>query len=215
MNKYVPFAFLIIIIVVISGCTVWQEPPVVNPPVSSFEECMTAGYPVMESYPRQCSTPDGQTFTEIGMANPASTYCELIGGTSIFITNSEGTAGYCKLSIEQLCEEWNLYISEGEKCVQPTEEQFLDAAKYYVETSPTYQFDGMNLEHVETQEVECNHCWIFIFKFTSTNSGYGDRTGQDVDGILTEHRAVITYMHGEIISAKLDSAWDMVAQGGY
>ncbi|HAG27319.1 TPA: hypothetical protein DCG61_00840 [Patescibacteria group bacterium] len=31
--------------------------------VSNFEECVEAGNPVMESYPRQCSS-DGQTFVE-------------------------------------------------------------------------------------------------------------------------------------------------------
>lgn len=32
--------------------------------IRSFEECAAAGNPVMESYPRQCRTPDGRTFTE-------------------------------------------------------------------------------------------------------------------------------------------------------
>lgn len=32
--------------------------------VRSFEDCASAGYPVMESYPRQCRTPDGKTFVE-------------------------------------------------------------------------------------------------------------------------------------------------------
>jgi len=32
--------------------------------ISSFEECARAGYPILESYPRQCKTPDGRTFTE-------------------------------------------------------------------------------------------------------------------------------------------------------
>lgn len=32
--------------------------------VTNFEECAEAGYPVMESYPRQCRTPDGKNFTE-------------------------------------------------------------------------------------------------------------------------------------------------------
>lgn len=31
--------------------------------VSSFEECVAAGYPVLESYPEQCRTPDGKSFT--------------------------------------------------------------------------------------------------------------------------------------------------------
>lgn len=34
------------------------------PEISSFEECVDAGYPVQESYPRKCAIPDGQTFTE-------------------------------------------------------------------------------------------------------------------------------------------------------
>jgi glucose/arabinose dehydrogenase len=32
--------------------------------INSFEGCVTAGNPVMESYPRQCRTADGQTFVE-------------------------------------------------------------------------------------------------------------------------------------------------------
>ena len=32
--------------------------------ITNFTECAEAGYPVMESYPRQCKTPDGRNFTE-------------------------------------------------------------------------------------------------------------------------------------------------------
>ncbi|MDP2910273.1 MAG: Gmad2 immunoglobulin-like domain-containing protein [bacterium] len=32
--------------------------------VESFEECVTAGNAIMESYPRQCRTASGETFTE-------------------------------------------------------------------------------------------------------------------------------------------------------
>ncbi|MBI5155952.1 PQQ-dependent sugar dehydrogenase [Candidatus Peregrinibacteria bacterium] len=32
------------------------------PAIHSFEECAAAGYPVMESYPEQCRTPDGRNF---------------------------------------------------------------------------------------------------------------------------------------------------------
>lgn len=32
--------------------------------VNNFEKCAKAGYPILESYPRQCRTPDGKTFTE-------------------------------------------------------------------------------------------------------------------------------------------------------
>ncbi|HSB46369.1 MAG TPA: hypothetical protein VLD37_00005, partial [Candidatus Bilamarchaeum sp.] len=45
------FAFLLL------GCT---SPP--SPEIKSFEDCVRAGYPVMESFPRQCRTPDGRIF---------------------------------------------------------------------------------------------------------------------------------------------------------
>lgn len=32
--------------------------------IKSFEDCLQAGYVIMESYPRQCKTPDGRTFAE-------------------------------------------------------------------------------------------------------------------------------------------------------
>src|SRR3970282_1296825 len=32
--------------------------------ITNFEECVAAGNPVMESYPRQCMDSDGQTFVE-------------------------------------------------------------------------------------------------------------------------------------------------------
>ncbi|MBP6869065.1 MAG: Gmad2 immunoglobulin-like domain-containing protein [Candidatus Pacebacteria bacterium] len=34
------------------------------PSIASFSDCEKAGYPVMESYPRQCRTPDGRTYAE-------------------------------------------------------------------------------------------------------------------------------------------------------
>src|SRR3990167_7466392 len=33
-------------------------------PVRNFAECAAGGFSVMESYPRQCKGPDGQTFRE-------------------------------------------------------------------------------------------------------------------------------------------------------
>ncbi len=40
------------------------ESPVPARAIKNFEECAAAGYPVGESYPRQCWTPDGKHFVE-------------------------------------------------------------------------------------------------------------------------------------------------------
>lgn len=37
------------------------SPP--NDGIDSFEDCANAGYPIAESYPEQCFTPDGRGFT--------------------------------------------------------------------------------------------------------------------------------------------------------
>ncbi|MBU0476896.1 tryptophan-rich sensory protein [Patescibacteria group bacterium] len=44
--------------------TIWtlQLPEIST--INSFEECVSAGYPVLESYPRQCKIPGGATFAE-------------------------------------------------------------------------------------------------------------------------------------------------------
>ena len=41
-----------------------QKQPRAGVSVNNFEECIAKGYPVLESYPRQCRTPDGKTFIE-------------------------------------------------------------------------------------------------------------------------------------------------------
>ena len=46
--------------------------------ITSFEECVAAGNPVMESYPRQCSA-DGQTFVE-AIADDPKAKCEAAEG---------------------------------------------------------------------------------------------------------------------------------------
>jgi hypothetical protein len=47
--------------------------------VGNFQECVEAGYPVLESYPRQCRTPDGGSYTEV-IEEPVSDEKPIGGG---------------------------------------------------------------------------------------------------------------------------------------
>ena len=62
--KKILVAIIALILVIVGGVFVWNltndEVPL---PVTSFQECVQAGNPVMESYPRQCRQGD-QKFTE-------------------------------------------------------------------------------------------------------------------------------------------------------
>lgn len=46
---------------------------------------------------------------KIGMANPASVYCEKLGGKSTIKKEQDGDVGYCQLPDGQVIEEWKLY----------------------------------------------------------------------------------------------------------
>ncbi len=62
--------------------------------------------------------PPGGENDSAGLPNPASVYCEELGGTVEFVDTPAGTAGYCRLD-GALCEEWELYHSEGGNCTPP------------------------------------------------------------------------------------------------
>lgn len=64
MNKNTIFVSILALIIVIGGGFYFMKMMQVSPVVGSFADCVAAGYPVMESYPRQCKTPGGQTFKE-------------------------------------------------------------------------------------------------------------------------------------------------------
>ena len=47
--------------------------------------------------------------TLVGMANPASTYCQSIGGRSELRKTPEGVSGFCHLPDGKVMPEWDLY----------------------------------------------------------------------------------------------------------
>jgi hypothetical protein len=58
MRYYIIFALMLLIF----GCIDDGITPSPSTNITSFEECVDAGYPILESYPRQCRTPDGKNF---------------------------------------------------------------------------------------------------------------------------------------------------------
>jgi len=61
-NTKIFIGVLIIVLVAVAGSSHLFLTPLAA--IDSFEDCITAGFPAMESYPRQCSTSDGRHFVE-------------------------------------------------------------------------------------------------------------------------------------------------------
>ena len=95
-----------------------------------------------------------------------------------------------------------------------TEEESLKIAEEFLKNSPTFQFDGIegSIKHVDTLEAFCPYCWGFVFEFTCSNGGYGDRTDMAVDTVITPHEAVISISQGQVDGGTIDGVWDMVKQ---
>ncbi len=60
-KKLLFFLFVIVFLVVV--IIIWPKKGVQRA-VNNFAECAAAGNPIMESYPRQCTTKDGRNFVE-------------------------------------------------------------------------------------------------------------------------------------------------------
>lgn len=82
--------------------------------VSNFEECEAAGYPIMESHPRQCRAPDGTLFredlSEGGGTQTGAAYvgagCALAGCSNIICAEEDQAPGIvttCEYREEYAC----------------------------------------------------------------------------------------------------------------
>lgn len=58
-----PLTVLTIFVLIIGLIVFKAKTQEIDTPITNFEECMKAGYPIQESYPRGCNA-DGQHFTE-------------------------------------------------------------------------------------------------------------------------------------------------------
>jgi len=95
-----------------------------------------------------------------------------------------------------------------------TQENAVLIATQFLKSSPTYSFDGIedSIEVVTVDTIRMPYSWYVTIKFTSRNSGYGDRTGQMLAQVLTEHTMVILVSKGEILSAKTDDVYDELTE---
>ena len=86
-------------------------------------------------------------------------------------------------------------------------------AENWVETAPTYSFDGFDLELKNHEVLETfpeQH--ILNYTFTSRHGGYGNRTDRIVTEALTPHNIEVIVSEGEVMSAVVDGEWDEITQ---
>ncbi|MBT3721243.1 DUF333 domain-containing protein [archaeon] len=93
MKKYM-FMILLTILLTLAACSQTK--------ISNFEECAAAGNPIMESYPRKCSS-DGQTYVEEIKREPS-------GRPEVFCTAEQKAAVACTLEYAPVCGEATIEV---------------------------------------------------------------------------------------------------------
>ncbi|HLP43863.1 MAG TPA: Gmad2 immunoglobulin-like domain-containing protein [Candidatus Nanoarchaeia archaeon] len=79
MKLKVLVSIITILVLVITGAVYFyfkEKAAIKN--ISSFAECKENGFPIQESFPARCSTPDGRTFTEEASVDSQDSHTNLI-----------------------------------------------------------------------------------------------------------------------------------------
>jgi len=66
MSKSTILSIVAVVVLLVVGFLIFKSRTATEMSlVTNFEECKNVGYPILESYPAQCKTPDGRTFVEV------------------------------------------------------------------------------------------------------------------------------------------------------
>lgn len=100
----------------------------------------------------------------------------------------------------------------GAKTETFTETHAIQLATDTLMETPTYTYDGIPDSLEQTEATQDDDIWTITFTYTSRHSGYGDREGQVVLQVLTDHTTVIQIRDGIVISATTDNIYNELTQ---
>jgi hypothetical protein len=93
------------------------------------------------------------------------------------------------------------------------ESQIKELAASWIREAPTYKYDGSGLSFVNYTRQESNPVrHVLTYTFTSSHSGYGDRSGKVTAQVITDHTITIMILDHSVNSAVIDRKWDEMGQ---
>jgi opacity protein-like surface antigen len=93
------------------------------------------------------------------------------------------------------------------------EKQVREIADAWIRDAPTYRYDGSALEFVNYSLQESNPVThVLTYRFTSSHTGYGNRSGMVTAQVITRHTIKITIVESNVESALIDEKWDEQGQ---
>jgi len=92
-----------------------------------------------------------------------------------------------------------------------TQLRYWDMVEDFVANSSTFKFDGIEGSLVLVNGTESpDDKWEFTVEYQTAQPGHGDRAGQVLAQVITDHAATIKVENGQVVSAVCDDSWDIV-----
>ncbi len=93
-----------------------------------------------------------------------------------------------------------------------TDAQAAGLALTLIKNSPTFTFDGIKDSIKLDSETSADNgkTWKLLYFFKTAHPGHGDRKGQVLAEVVTQHAAQITVTGCKIVSAVCDSTWNLL-----
>ena len=83
-----------------------------------------------------------------------------------------------------------------------------------IKYSPTFAFDGIkdSVQLLKIETPDNGQTWNLLYVFKTAHPGHGDRGGQVLAEVITEHSVQITVSNCKITSAVCDKTWDLLKE---
>lgn len=143
-----------------------------------------------------CLDKNGRLINGIDKDNRSFSVCRLPGGAECEVKAYLDGRCQTKLALE--------YAKNGKEV----------SREWITKNSPTFIFDGYNLEYGEMKTKNGLYAYDFYYSFTSRHSGYGDRASYKLDKQSTSHKIVVSIEAGKIISVINDGVFDEMMTNG-
>ncbi|MFZ8923042.1 MAG: DUF4377 domain-containing protein [Nitrosopumilaceae archaeon] len=168
--------------------------------VNDFEDCVDAGNPVMESYPRQCRTSDGTLFVEI-IEEPVESFSTLYVDSNL--VECVGVAKQqCMLVKENMDENWGFFydVIEGFEF----EQGYVYKLKIKVTEIKNPPADASSLQYSLVEILEKN----IANEMEENNTGIFSKTL-----LYTENPPVIDEIKGYFVDEIADGVYWLIGSG--
>jgi len=95
----------------------------------------------------------------------------------------------------------------------PDESQVRAFAEAWIRDAPTYRYDGSGLTFVSDNRTGTYPVQdMLTYTFTSSQAGYGNRSGSMTAQVITGHTITVTVSDGIVLAAVIDGTWDEPGQ---